>query len=86
MFSYVTRIQQFPAVSTNEAKLMPAFSESLLLLGKVDIFGATGTNARHPDSGLGVMGLVSNIGELSVVVVGLLSLFRLHLFCHYFTN
>ena len=57
-------------LTTDKAKLVPAFSEGLLLLSKVDIFRTTRTDSRHFDSLLDVPWTSSlNMGNTENVIL-----------------
>ena len=57
-------------LTTDKAKLVPAFSEGLLLLSKVDIFRTTRTDSRHVDFSLDVPWTFSlNVGNTESVIL-----------------
>ena len=57
-------------LTTDKAKLVPAFSEGLLLLSKVDIFRTTRTDSRHFDFSLDVPWTFSlNVGNTESVIL-----------------
>ena len=46
-----TRGCSFKVLTTNEAELVPALAEGLLLFGEVDVLGASGANSGHLGEG-----------------------------------
>ena len=57
-------------LTTDKTELVPAFSEGLFLLSKVDIFRTTRTDSRHFDSLLDVPWTFSlNVGNTESVIL-----------------